>query len=295
MKLKKFEGTGVAIITPFRKDDSIDFKALGKLLHHLLQGQVEYLVVLGTTGESVTLRQDEKDAIVEFVKDTVDGKIPIVVGIGGNNTQEVAAKISQMNYKGIAGVLSVAPYYNKPGQRGLYQHFKVVAEECPVPVIIYNVPGRTGSNMAAETTVKLAQDFSNIIAVKEASGNLAQIMDILRSKPSGFQVISGDDALTLPMIALGGCGVISVVANALPLEWSTMVRHALAGNYEEARKLHYKLLPFAILLFAEGSPAGVKSALATMNIIPNYLRLPLTPVSKNLQALIASELEVIAK
>jgi 4-hydroxy-tetrahydrodipicolinate synthase len=295
MKLKKFEGTGVAIITPFRKDDSIDFKALGKLLHHLLQGQVEYLVVLGTTGESVTLRQDEKDAIVEFVKDTVDGKIPIVVGIGGNNTQEVAAKISQMNYKGIAGVLSVAPYYNKPGQRGLYQHFKVVAEECPVPVIIYNVPGRTGSNMAAETTVKLAQDFSNIIAVKEASGNLVQIMDILRSKPSGFQVISGDDALTLPMIALGGCGVISVVANALPLEWSTMVRHALAGNYEEARKLHYKLLPFAILLFAEGSPAGVKSALATMNIIPNYLRLPLTPVSKNLQALIASELEVIAK
>lgn len=295
MKLKKFEGTGVAIITPFRKDDSIDFKALGKLLHHLLQGQVEYLVVLGTTGESVTLRQDEKDAIVEFVKDTVDGKIPIVVGIGGNNTQEVAAKISQMNYKGIAGVLSVAPYYNKPGQRGLYQHFKVVAEECPVPVIIYNVPGRTGSNMAAETTVKLAQDFSNIIAVKEASGNLVQIMDILRSKPSGFQVISGDDALTLPMIALGGCGVISVVANALPLEWSTMVRHALAGNYEEARKLHYKLLPFASLLFAEGSPAGVKSALATMNIIPNYLRLPLTPVSKNLQALIASELEVIAK
>lgn len=295
MKLKKFEGTGVAIVTPFRKDDSIDFKALEKLIRHLLDGKVEYLVVLGTTGESVTLNQDEKNAVVECVKEVVNRKIPIVVGIGGNNTQEVVDMIKHTRLKGIDAVLSVAPYYNKPGQKGLYLHFKAIAEECPVPLIIYNVPGRTSSNLSAETTVKLAGDFKNIIAIKEASGNIGQVMEIIRNKPAGFMVISGDDALTFPLTALGGSGVISVVANAFPYAFSTMVRHALAGKIEESRKIHYELLYFTGLMFAEGSPAGIKAALSTMNIVSNFLRLPLTPVSRDLMSRITEETERLVK
>ncbi len=291
MAVKSFTGTGVAIVTPFRSDDSVDFKSLEKLLNHLVQGKVDYLVVLGTTGESVTLTHDEKEAVVESVKEYVDGKLPIVLGMGGNNTQEIVGRIRHTDFAGIDAILSVSPYYNKPGQKGLYQHFRAIASESPVPVILYNVPGRTGSNISAETTVQLATEFKNIVAVKEASGNMGQIMEILRTAPAGFQVISGDDALTLPMIALGGSGVISVLANSFPAEWSEMVRQALRGNLKQAREIHYRLLPLIDLLFSEGNPAGIKAALAIQGIITNSLRLPLTPVSRSTYSAIGKEME----
>lgn len=275
-----FKGTGVAIVTPFRDDKSIDFKALGKLLQHLLTNQVDYLVVLGTTGESVTLKNEEKTAVVDFVIDNVDGKIPIVVGVGGNNTLDAIRHFKDYNFKKISAVLSVCPYYNKPTQTGLYEHFKAIAAESPAPVILYNVPGRTGSNMTAETTLKLAHEIPGIIAVKEASGNLEQIMQIIKDKPEGFQVISGDDLLTLPIVSMGGEGVISVLANALPKETSDMVNFALAQKFKQARQLHYQLMDFTRALFTEGNPAGVKAVLNMLKITSNSLRLPLTPVSK---------------
>ncbi|MGC9471091.1 MAG: 4-hydroxy-tetrahydrodipicolinate synthase [Bacteroidales bacterium] len=290
MAANQFTGTGVAIVTPFRNDESVDFPSLEKLIGHLIAGGVDYLVVMGTTGESVTLNRDEKHAVLEFVKEASGGKIPIVVGIGGNNTQAVVSQIRDTDLNGVAGILSVAPYYNKPGQKGLYQHFKAIASASPVPVILYNVPGRTCSNISADTVVQLATDIRNIVAVKEASGNFSQVMEIIRKAPPGFQVISGDDGITLPMIALGGAGVISVLANALPAEWSEMVRLALQGNLEKAREIHYGLLPLIDLLFAEGNPAGIKAALACQGIISNHLRLPLTPVSRSLYQAISREL-----
>lgn len=291
MAANQFTGTGVAIVTPFRNDESVDFPSLEKLIGHLIQGGVDYLVVMGTTGESVTLSRDERHAVLEFVKETAGGKIPVVAGIGGNNTQAVVSQIRDTDLNGVAGILSVAPYYNKPGQKGLYQHFKTIASASPVPVILYNVPGRTCSNIAADTAVQLATDVKNIVAVKEASGNLSQIMEIIRKAPPGFQVISGDDSITLPIIALGGAGVISVLANVLPAEWSEMVRTALQGNLKKAREIHYKMLPLIELLFAEGNPAGIKAALASQGIISNHLRLPLTPVSRSIYQTIAKELE----
>ncbi len=283
MAHKKFIGTGVAIVTPFRTDGSIDFKSLGKLLEHLIRNGVNYLVPLGTTGESVTLSKDEKKAIVNFVTDTVNCRVPVVVGIGGSNTQEIIDTVAHFDFNNVDGLLSVSPYYNKPSQQGIFAHFKSIAEVSPVPVIIYNVPGRTGSNISAETTVKLAKEVKNIVAVKEASGNLAQVMQIIRDKPKDFQVISGDDMLTLPMMAMGATGVISVIANACPKQFTDMVNHALEGHFDKASGIHYKLLELMIALFEEGSPSGVKCALESIKITQHNVRLPLVAVSDTLR------------
>ncbi|MBN1158016.1 MAG: 4-hydroxy-tetrahydrodipicolinate synthase [Bacteroidales bacterium] len=280
MMKKRLTGTGVAIVTPFRNDRSIDFPSLGKLIDHIVEGRVNYVVVLGTTGESVTLSKDEKKAVVSFVLESVNGRIPVVIGIGGNNTQDVVDAISHFDCEGVSALLSVAPYYNKPSQNGIYMHYKAIVQVSPVPVILYNVPGRTGSNIAAETTVKLARDFRNIIAVKEASGNFSQIMQILKEKPDDFLVISGDDALTLPMISLGASGAISVIANAYPKEFSDIVNHALRNNFPEAAALQYKLLGMMSALFEEGSPSGIKAVLEILKIAQNHVRLPLVPVSE---------------
>jgi len=279
MDSKKFYGTGVAIVTPFRNDGSVDFKSLGKLLEHIIKGGVNYIVVLGTTGESLTLSKDEKKAVVNFVADTISGRTPLVVGIGGNSTDEVLDTINHTDFNGIDAILSVAPYYNKPSQQGLYLHFKAIASTSPVPVIIYNVPGRTGVNITAETTIKLATDFKSIIATKEASGNLNQIMQIINKKPKSFQVISGDDALTLPIVAIGGAGVISVTANAYPKQVSDMVRFALKNEMSKANDLHYMLYDMNNALFEEGNPPGIKALLEIMKIAQNNLRLPMAPVS----------------
>lgn len=280
MKSFQFKGTGVAIVTPFREDKTIDFKALSKVVEHLISNHVDYLVVLGTTGENVTLSKDEKRAIIDHVISTNEKRVRIVAGFGGNNTMEVVKNIQENDFTDIDGLLSVAPYYNKPGQQGLYEHFREVSKASPVPVIIYNVPGRTGSNISAETTVRLASEFRNILATKEASGNLEQIMQILRDKPDTFQVISGDDMLTLPIMSMGGVGVISVSANAFPAEVSEMVNLALDQKYKQAAQMHYLLMEMTRALFTEGSPAGVKAVMHQMKLIPNNLRLPLTPVSK---------------
>ena len=282
MDLKKFTGTGVAIVTPFRNDGSIDFKSLGKLVEHVIKGGVNYLVVLGTTGESVTLSKDEKKAVLCFVTDTVNCRIPVVVGIGGNNTQEILDSINHNDLSGVDAILSVAPYYNKPSQQGLFMHFKAIAEISPLPVILYNVPGRTGSNLTADTTVKLAKELKNIVAIKEASGNLLQVMAIIKNRPKNFLVISGDDALALPIVSLGGSGVISVIANACPKTFSDMINHALKGDYQKAAALHYKLYDLMNALFEEGNPSGVKAALEILKITQNNLRLPLVPVSEGL-------------
>lgn len=274
-----FTGTGVAIITPFKQDFSIDYNALERQIEHLISNKIDYIVLLGTTGESVTLSEYEKAELIKFVIQKVDQRVPIVLGIGGNNTQSVIEKIRKTDFEHISAILSVAPYYNKPTQEGLYQHFKAIASASPVPVILYNVPGRTGSNIKAETTVRLANDFKNIIAVKEASGDMSQAMYIVKNKPADFLVISGEDALTLPLISIGFSGVISVVANAFPAEFSEMVQLALNNNVKDAEKIHYKLLEFIDTLFIEGNPAGIKEALLILGITENYLRLPLVPVS----------------
>lgn len=276
-------GTGVAIVTPFRKDGSIDFKSLEKLINFLISKGVNYLVVLGTTGETPVLTKDEKQAIVNQVIEITNKRVPIVQGLGGNNTLELVSQLQNNSFEGIDAILSVAPYYNKPGQEGIYQHYKSFVQHSPLPVILYNVPGRTGVNITAETTLRLVKEFGKqIIATKEASGNMAQIMDILKDKPAGFKLISGDDALTFPLMCLGSTGVISVVANAFPAEFSTMVKHLNEGKIAEARKIHFKMLPIIDLVFAEGSPTGIKAYLDVMGIVPNYLRLPLVPASKDL-------------
>lgn len=280
---KKLIGTGVALVTPFHKDGSIDFKGLGKLVEHVIKNGVDYLVPLGTTGESVTLTKDEKTAVLDFILEVNNQRLPVVYGLGGNNTQEVINCIQKMDFEGVDAVLSVCPYYNKPSQRGIYEHYKVIASACPVPVILYNVPGRTGLNMLPETTLKLAEEVTNIIAIKEASGNLEQMMQIIRNKPDDFMLISGDDALSLPIIAAGGQGVISVVANVYPKDFSEMVRLCLKGEFEKARTLHYKLLEVTGLLFADGNPAGAKAALNILKICGEFLRLPLVEISKGTQ------------
>ena len=280
-KNNKFKGTGVAIVTPFNKDNTIDFKSLGKLVNHIIKGGVEYIVVLGTTGESVTLSKDEKKSIVSHVIETIDKRVPLVLGLGGNNTYEILNNLAESSaFKNIDAILSVSPYYNKPNQRGIYQHYKLISEASPVPVILYNVPGRTASNITAETTLSLANDFKNIIAIKEASGNLEQCMKIIKYKPKDFSVISGDDMLTLPMIACGADGVISVVANAFPKDFSEMTRQILAGNVKEAQKLHYKLTDITEQLFADGNPAGVKAVLELLGICKDNVRLPLVNINK---------------
>ena len=281
----KFKGTGVAIITPFNnKDTSIDYKALGKLVDFIIKGGAEYIVALGTTGESVTLSKEEKQSVVTHIIENVNKRVPIVLGLGGNNTQEILNSLKKTSdFNHIDAILSVSPYYNKPNQRGIYQHYKAISEASPVPIILYNVPGRTSSNITAETTLKLADEFKNIIAIKEASGNLEQCMKIIKYKPKDFLVISGDDMLTLPMIASGADGVISVVANAFPKDFSEMTRQILAGNVKEAQKLHYKLTDIIEQLFADGNPAGVKAVLEMMKICSSNVRLPLVKVNKATQ------------
>jgi 4-hydroxy-tetrahydrodipicolinate synthase len=290
---RRLKGTGVAMVTPFHKDGSINFKGFKKLIEHLIAGKAEYLVPLGTTGESVTLSHDEKIAILDFVVEEVDKRVPVVAGVGGNNTRDVMKCLSEYDYSGIEAVLSVTPYYNKPSQKGLYQHYRMIANESPVPLILYNVPGRTGCNMLAETTLNLAEDFENIIGVKEASGNPEQIMAIIKAKPDGFLVISGDDLITLPLIAAGADGVISVVANAFPREFSEMVRLCLKDNFEKARELHYLLSDVTPLLFSEGSPSGIKAALNFLGICEDHLRLPLVNISKSHQNKLIAAIEKI--
>lgn len=288
------KGTGVAVVTPFHDSGNIDFGSFEKIIEHLITGSVNYIVALGTTGESVTLSRDEKTAVLDFVVETVNGRIPVVAGIGGNNTQEVINTIRSTSFEGVSAILSVCPYYNKPQQKGLYNHFKAIAGTSPVPVILYNVPGRTNVNLSAETTLKLAMDFTNIIGIKEASGNFLQIMEILQDKPNGFVVISGDDALTLPMIALGAEGVISVVANAFPKEFAEMVNLCLKGKFNKARVFHYHLLKFTNALFADGSPSGIKAALEIKGLCKSTVRLPLVKVNKNIHAAIAEQIESIS-
>jgi 4-hydroxy-tetrahydrodipicolinate synthase len=283
-KNSKFKGTGVAIVTPFNKDNNPDMKALGKLIDFIIKGGVEYVVALGTTGEASTLSAEEKRAVVDTVIESVDKRVPIVLGLGGNNTQEILSSFQNpSDFNHIDAILSVSPYYNKPNQRGIYQHYKAIAEASPVPVILYNVPGRTSSNIIADTTVKLAEDFKNIIGIKEASGNLEQSMKIIKNKPKDFLVISGDDLLTLPMIASGADGVISVVANAFPADFSEMTRQILKGNLSEAQQLHYKLTDIIEQLFIDGNPAGIKAILEMMNICAANVRLPLVKVNKATQ------------
>ncbi|WP_372646156.1 4-hydroxy-tetrahydrodipicolinate synthase [Ancylomarina sp.] len=276
----QFSGTGVAIITPFHTDGSIDFNSLTNLVDFQVNNGINYLVVMGTTGEAATLNKDEKKAVIDHIIKINNKRVPLVIGIGGNNTKEVVDSIKSFHaYNEIAGILSVAPYYNKPSQEGLYQHYKMIAEASPVPVILYNVPGRSAVNISAETTIRLANDFENIVAVKEASGNMEQIMEIIKNKPRGFAVISGDDALTFPMICLGAEGVISVVANAFPKEFSNMVNAALVSEITEAKALHFKLFEIIQNLFTEGNPAGIKAILHINKLIENNFRLPMVGVS----------------
>lgn len=284
MLAKDFRGTGVAIVTPFSEDGAIDWEALQKLIAHLSNGNVEYLVVMGTTGENVTLTREEKQDIFSFVaRHNING-LPLVAGIGGNNTAEVLEGLRKTDLSGYQAILSVSPYYNKPNQEGIFHHYKMISEHSHLPVIMYNVPGRTGMNVTADTTVRIARACPNIIATKEASGNMDQIMQIIKNKPEGFEVISGDDGITLPMIAVGAIGVISVVANAYPAEFSGMVRLALEGKYQEARVLHYRLLDIIGSLFEEGSPSGVKAYLSEMGICHNQFRMPVYRVSDRLMS-----------
>lgn len=268
-------GTGVAMVTPFKKNGAVDFAALKKLVNHLISGKVEYLVVMGTTGESVTLSKEEKQEVIDCVVKENKKRLTLVLGVGGNDTAEIVKLIGKVDIKNFSAILSVSPYYNKPSQEGIYQHYKAISKASKLPIILYNVPGRTSSNITWETTVRLANDFKNIIAIKEASGSIDQCMKIINNRPKNFLVISGDDNLTLPIIASGGDGVISVVANAFPFDFSEMVRAALEDDMNTARKLHYKLMDFTDLLFADGNPGGIKYALSLMKIGEPYLRLPL--------------------
>ena len=274
-----FKGLGIALITPFTLDGKVDYKSLKRLLEYQLANGADFLCILATTGEAPCLTSQEKDELTAFIKDIVRGRIPILKYCGGNNTAAVVEEIKTTNWTGIDGILSICPYYNKPSQEGLYQHFKAIAEASPLPIVLYNVPGRTGINMKAETTVKLARDFSNIIAVKEASGSLEQVDEIIKNKPDHFDVISGDDALTFSMIASGAAGVISVIGNALPREFSRMIRLEFKGEYEPARKIHHMFTELYSLLFVDGNPAGCKALLNDMGMIENVLRLPLVPTT----------------
>ena len=277
MAHNKFKGLGVALVTPFTSTGEVDYTSLRRLLDYQLSNGTDFLCVLGTTAETPTLTEEEKQNIINLCRDKVQGRIPILLGMGGNNTAAIVNQLAKADLRGIDGILSVCPYYNKPSQEGLYQHFRTIATHSPVPVVLYNVPGRTGVNMTAETTLRLARDCENIVAVKEASGNFGQIDDIIKNKPKDFDVISGDDGITFPLITLGAAGVISVIGNALPKEFSRMVRLALAGDYSNALIIHHKFAELFKLLFVDGNPAGVKAMLSSMGLLENELRLPLVP------------------
>lgn len=272
-----FKGLGIALITPFTHTGEVDYVALRRLLDYQLSNGTDFLCILATTGETPCLTADEKQKIKQIVIEKVQGRIPILMGCGGNNTAAVVQQLKTEDFTGIDGILSVCPYYNKPSQEGLYQHFKAIAAATSLPVVLYNVPGRVGVNMTAETTLRLARDCDNIVAIKEASGNFTQIDDIIKNKPKDFDVISGDDGITFPLITLGAAGVISVIGNALPKEFSRMVRLALHGDYNNARIIHHKFTELFTLLFVDGNPAGVKAMLNGMGLIENELRLPLVP------------------
>ena len=269
---------GVALITPFKEDGSVDYDALLRLVDYQLQNGTDFLCVLGTTAETPTLTQEEKEKVKRVVIDRVNGRLPILLGVGSNSTQAVVDIVKNDDMTGVDALLVVVPYYNKPSQEGIYQHYKAVAEATDLPIVLYNVPGRTGVNMTAETTLRLARDFKNVVAIKEASGNIGQIDEIIKSKPVGFDVISGDDGITFPLITLGAVGVISVLGNAFPREFSRMTRLALQGDYTNALAIHHKFAEMCSLLFADGNPAGVKAMLSIMGMIENKLRLPLVPV-----------------
>ena len=272
-----FKGLGIALVTPFTADGQVDYKSLKRLLEYQIDNGADFLCILATTGETPCLTQQEKDNITQLVKDVNHGRLPILKGCGGNNTAAIVEELKNSDWTGIDGILSVCPYYNKPSQEGLYQHFKAIADASPLPVVLYNVPGRTGINLNPETTVRLANDCENIVAIKEASGSLEQVDEIIKNKPKRFDVISGDDALTFSMVASGAAGVISVIGNALPKEFSRMIRLEFRGEYEPARKIHHAFTELYSLLFVDGNPAGVKALLHEMGFIENQLRLPLVP------------------
>lgn len=277
MIYRRFKGMGVALITPFKEDGSVDYPALTRMVDHLVQNGADFLCVLGTTAETPTLTTEEKREITRLVVERVNGRIPIMLGCGGNNTQAIIDSLKNDDFTGIDAILSVVPYYNKPSQEGIYQHYKAIAESTDLPIVLYNVPGRTGVNMTAETTLRIARDFKNVIAIKEASGNITQMDDIIKNKPENFDVISGDDGITFPLITLGAVGVISVIGNAFPKEFSRMTRLALQGDYANALKIHHSFTELFSLLFVDGNPAGVKAMLNAMGMIENRLRLPLVP------------------
>ena len=292
---KKFTGTGIAIVTPFHEDGKIDWDSFKKLIAFWIEGKIEYLVVLGTTGESATVHGEEKQEVLSFVSETVAGRVPLVAGIGGNDTRAVIRDVEEFDLKGYDAILSVAPYYNKPNQEGLFQHYKALDLETHLPVIMYNVPSRTGMNVTADTQLRIAHECKNIFATKEASGNFEQINQIIKNKPEEFMVISGDDPITLPMIAAGAEGLISVVANAYPRDYSDMVRLCLAGKFEEARTLHYKYTDIITSMFAEGSPSGVKAYLHEMGLCRNTFRLPVHAVSAKHHAKIRELMKSVLK
>jgi 4-hydroxy-tetrahydrodipicolinate synthase len=277
--MNELKGLGVAMVTPFKKSGEVDVNGLKKLTDHLVAGNADYLVVLGTTGESVTLSKEDKRLVIDTIMSTNNGRKPIVLGVGGNNTADIASQMARIEPHGITALLSVTPYYNKPTQNGLFEHYKALSESSKLPILLYNVPGRTGVNLLPDTVSKIAFDCRNIIGIKEASGNVEQVMSVIQQTPKEFLVISGDDALTLPLISAGCDGVISVVGNAFPKEFSEMVKLALTGDFENARLIHYRLLDIIKLLFIEGNPAGVKEVLSQLDICGEYLRLPLVPVS----------------
>jgi 4-hydroxy-tetrahydrodipicolinate synthase len=280
MEITKFKGMGVAMVTPFKDNKEIDFEALEKFTEFLIENKTDYLVVQGTTGESPVLSNAEKLKVLDTVIKINNGRLPIVYGIGGNNTAEVTKQLATFNIKGVDAFLSVSPYYNKPTQEGIFQHYKTISENSKLPIILYNVPGRTSSNVLAETTLRIANSCKNVIAIKEASGDFEQIMDIIQDKPKDFLIISGDDALTMPFIAAGGDGVISVVGNGFPKLFTEMVNAGLNGNIKASKELHYKVLPIIKHLFSEGNPAGIKETLSYLNIMKTNVRLPLVNVSE---------------
>lgn len=287
----KFRGTGVALVTPFTNDGSVDYPALENLVDHVIKGGVDYLVALGTTSEAPTLSADEKLEVLSFIIKKNNKRVPLVCGIGGNNTAEVIHQLISYPLDGVDAILSVAPYYNKPAQEGMYQHFKAIASSTDKPIILYNVPGRTSSNILPATALRLANEFKHIVAIKEASGNLGQCMELVKNAPAHFAILSGDDDLVLAQVALGMSGVISVAANCFTKDFTQMVNMALVNEFDKARKLHYKLLPGIGLLFVEGNPAGVKCVLHQMKICKNTVRLPLVPVSKETEKNIAEFME----
>lgn len=289
--MNSLTGTGVALVTPFNSDLSVDYSALSNIVNYNIENGINYLVISGTTGESVTITKQEKKEIVEVIKKTNEGRLPLVIGIGGNNTAKIIEEIKTTDFSGIAAILSVTPYYSKPTQKGIYQHFKAIAEVSPIPIILYNVPGRTSSNMLPETTLSLARDFENIVAVKEAGNNVAQYLQLLKNKPEDFLVISGDDDLALGVVLAGGAGVISVIGQALPKEFSKMIRLGLEGKAKEAYKLHFKLMDIISYIFSENNPAGIKAVLEALKLCGDSVRLPLIPATQKLKTKIKKYIE----